>query len=78
MSIILEVLAVAGALGVVLMWTVSTLRHRSHLSQCLQDLRRLVRLNRRLAASVADMEHILDQSPRQADQCGDPRSAGRP
>lgn len=53
-----------------LMWLVQTLRHRGHLAQCIQDLRRQRRLDRRLTGCVNDMERILDQMPPQttADQ----------
>lgn len=47
----------------IVMWVCDTLRHRSHLQQCLLDLRRQRRLDKRLAGCVADMERILDGLP---------------
>jgi hypothetical protein len=49
--------------GFVLMWSCTTIRHRSHLSQCVFDLQRQRRLDRRLAGCVADVEQILDRLP---------------
>jgi hypothetical protein len=60
---------IAAAIGITssaifaLMWACNTLRHRSHLNQCLQDLRRQRRLDRRLTGCVAEMELILDELP---------------
>jgi len=65
MSTVLEVIAIAGAIGGALMWVASTLRHRKHISQCVQDLQRHQRLNRRLIGCVTEMEHILDRIPPQ-------------
>lgn len=61
-----EILAVMGALAAGVMWVLSSLRHRSHLSQCAQDLRRQQRLDRRLCACIAEVEHMLDRMPAQA------------
>lgn len=61
-----EIVAVAGAVAAGIMWALSSLRHRSHLSQCAQDLRRQQRLDTRLRACVAEVEHILDRMPAQA------------
>lgn len=61
-----EIVAVAGAVAAGIMWALSSLRHRSHLSQYAQDLRRQQRLDRRLCACVAEIEHILDRMPAQA------------
>lgn len=46
-----------------LMWVWSTIRHRSHLDQCVHDLQRQQRLDRRLAGCVAEMEQVLDRLP---------------
>ena len=51
--------AILGAL----MWVVSTLRHRSHISQCVQDLQRHRRLDRRLIGCVNEIERVLDEVP---------------
>src|SRR4051812_42273198 len=48
------------------MWIVNTCRHRSHLSQCVQDLQRHRRLDQRLIGCVNEMERILDGTPPQA------------
>lgn len=61
-----EIIAVAGAVAAGIMWALSSLRHRSHLSQCAQDLRRHQRLDRRLCGCVAEIELILDRMPAQA------------
>lgn len=53
---------VSATLGA-LMWVVSTLRHRSHISQCVQDLQRHRRLDRRLVGCVNEIERILDDVP---------------
>jgi hypothetical protein len=47
----------------IVMWFCDTVRHRSHLQQCLLDLRRQRRLDQRLAGCVADMERVLDGLP---------------
>ena len=65
MSTVLEVIAIAGAIAGALMWFASTLRHRRHISQCVQDLQRHQRLDRRLIGCVSEMEHILDRTPSQ-------------
>jgi hypothetical protein len=50
------------------MWAASTFRHRRHLSQCVQDLQRQRRLERRLIGCVAEMEHLLDRmAPQEPD-----------
>jgi hypothetical protein len=46
-----------------LMWCWNTMRHRSHLHQCVADLQRQRRLDRRLTGCVVDMERILDELP---------------
>lgn len=61
-----EIITVAGAVAAAFMWVLSSLRHRSHLSQCAQDLHRQQRLDRRLRGCVAEIEHILDGMPAQA------------
>ena len=63
MDAVVAVLALAGAVGGALMWVVHTLRHRSHLSQCMQDLQRHRKLDRRLIGCVNEMERILDGLP---------------
>ena len=52
-----------GAGGAAVMWLVHTVRHRQHLSQCVQDLQRHRRLDRRLVGCVTEMEWILDDLP---------------
>lgn len=60
---------IATALGLtstglfVLMWCLNTMRHRSHLRQCVADLQRHRRLDRRLTGCVVDIERILDELP---------------
>ena len=61
-----EIIAAAGAVAAGIMWVLSSLRHRSHLSQCAQDLRRQQRLDTRLRGCVAEIEHMLDRMPAQA------------
>ena len=63
---ILQLIAVIGALVSAVMWVVNTIRHRSHLAQCVQDLQRHRRLDKRLIGCVLEMEHILDRTPAQA------------
>lgn len=63
MSSIASLLGLLTFGGFVLMWCCTTVRHRSHLSQCIFDLQRQRRLDRRLAGCVADVEQILDQLP---------------
>ena len=65
METVITVVAFAGVLGGLFMWFVQTLRHRSHLAQCVQDLQRQRRLDRRLTGCVNEMERILDRTPRQ-------------
>lgn len=65
MSTVLQLIAIAGAIAGALMWVASTFRHRRHISQCVQDLQRHRRLDRRLIGCVAEMEHILDRMPPQ-------------
>ncbi len=66
MATVLSVIALAGAVSGALMWMVHTLRHRSHLSQCVQDLQRHRRLDHRLIGCINEMERILDVTPPQA------------
>lgn len=66
MDTILGIIAIGGAVVGALMWAVHTVRHRTHLSQCVQDLQRHRRLDLRLVGCVTDMERILDQPPAQA------------
>ena len=65
MDTVLGLVAVAGAVGGALMWVVSSLRHRHHLEQCVQDLQRQRRLDLRLVGCVTEMERILDRLPAQ-------------
>lgn len=65
MDIVMQLVAGAGVLAGLVMWVINTVRHRGHLSQCVQDLQRHRRLDRRLIGCVIEMEHILDHMPRQ-------------
>src|SRR4051794_30852990 len=65
MDTVVTALAIVGAVAGALMWMVQTARHRSHLSQCVQDLQRHRRLDRRLIGCVNEMERILDRLPAQ-------------
>lgn len=40
MDTVMRLVAVAGALAGLVMWVANTVRHRRHLSQCVQDLQR--------------------------------------
>ena len=66
MSTVLSAIALAGSVAGAVMWVVSTLRHRRHISQCVQDLQRHRRLDMRLVGCVSEMEHILDATAAQA------------
>jgi hypothetical protein len=66
MATTLSVIALVGTVAGGAMWAVNTCRHRSHLSQCVQDLQRHHRLDRRLIGCVNEMERILDGTPPQA------------
>jgi hypothetical protein len=63
MASLLNVIALVGAVFAAVIWIVTTIRHRNHLSQCVQDLRRHRRLNLRLIGCVNDIERILDRLP---------------
>lgn len=52
-----------GTASAAVMWLVHTFRHRRHQSQCVQDLQRHHRLDRRLVGCVNEMEWILDAMP---------------
>jgi hypothetical protein len=65
LNTVLGLIAIAGAVGGALMWSVHTVRHRRHLEQCVQDLQRQRRLDLRLVGCVVEMEHILDRLPAQ-------------
>lgn len=65
MDIVLQLAGVAAALAGLVMWIANTVRHRMHLSQCVQDLQRQRRLDKRLIGCVIDMERILDHMPPQ-------------
>jgi hypothetical protein len=65
MSTVLQLIAVTGVLAGAFMWVANTFRHRRHLAQCVQDLQRHRRLDRRLIGCVTEMEHILDRMPSQ-------------
>lgn len=56
-------IGLASAILGALMWVVSTLRHRSHISQCVQDLQRHRRLDRKLIGCVNEIERALDELP---------------
>lgn len=66
MSTVLSVIALAATVAGAFMWVVSTLRHRSHISQCAQDLQRHRRLDKRLIGCVSEMERILNTTAAQA------------
>lgn len=66
MDTVVTALALGGAVAGALMWIVNTFRHRSHLSQCVQDLQRHRRLDRRLIGCVNEIERILDRLPPRA------------
>lgn len=65
MSTVLSVITLVGTAAAAVMWIVNTFRHRSHLSQCVQDLQRHHRLDRSLIGCVNEMERILDNTPPQ-------------
>lgn len=65
MSALLEVVSVMGLAVGAVAWGLSSWRHRRHLSQCVQDLQRHLRLDQRLRGCVIEMEHILDVLPSQ-------------
>lgn len=65
MNTVLQVIAVVSAVAGALMWGMHTVRHRSHLAQCVQDLQRQRRLDLRLIGCVTEMERILDRLPAQ-------------
>ena len=65
MSSLLEVVSAAGLIIGVVAWGISSWRHRMHLSQCIQDLQRHLRLDKRLRGCVVEMEHMLDVLPGQ-------------
>lgn len=59
-------LGLGGTVAAVIMWMIHSVRHRSHLSQCVQDLQRQRRLDLRLVGCVTDMELLLDSLPASA------------
>jgi hypothetical protein len=61
-----SLMGLIGTASAAVMWLVHTLRHRRHLSQCVQDLQRHRRLDRRLVGCVNEMEWILDGMPARA------------
>lgn len=67
MSTLATLLGLVTFVGFAVMWICTTVRHRSHLKQCMFDLQRQRRLDRRLAGCVADVEDILDRLP--ASEC---------
>lgn len=66
MASILNIIALVGAAFGSVMWIVTTMRHRNHLSECVQDLQRHRRLDLRLIGCVNELERILDHLPAQA------------
>jgi hypothetical protein len=66
MTTVLQIITIATVAAGVVMWVASTVRHRRHLSQCVQDLHRHRRLDRRLIGCVVELEHLLDRMPPQA------------
>lgn len=65
MSALLEVVSIAGLVVGAVASGLSSWRHRTHLSQCVQDLQRHHRLDKRLRGCVVEMEQILDLLPSQ-------------
>lgn len=63
MRTIATVVGLASTAVFAVMWACNTMRHRSHLDQCVHDLQRQRRLDRRLAGCVAELEQILDVLP---------------
>lgn len=63
MESVTQYAGIAGAVLAAVMWVVHTARHRRHLGQCVDDLRRHRRLNHRLVGCVTELEHILDSLP---------------
>lgn len=63
MGTIATVVGLASTAVFAVMWACNTMRHRSHLDQCVHDLQRQRRLDRRLAGCVAELEQILDVLP---------------
>lgn len=59
----MSIVAYLSAAAFAVMWVVKTVRHRSHLAQCEQDLRRHQRLTRRLTRCITEMELLLDATP---------------
>jgi hypothetical protein len=68
MGTVLQLIAVIGAIAAAVTWVSNTIRHRRHLSRCVDLLQRHQRLERRLTGCVTEMEHILDRIPPQAPQ----------
>jgi hypothetical protein len=66
MSTVLSVIAFATAFAGAVMWVVSTLQHRSHLSHCADAIVRHRRLCKRLIGCVVEMEQILDRTAPQS------------
>lgn len=66
MEVVAQLVGVIGVPVAVVMWLLNTVRHRRHLAQCVQDLRRQRRLDRRLVGCVTEIEYILDELPPQS------------
>jgi len=65
MATVAQLIGVISLLGGALLWVSNTVRHRRHLEQCVQDLQRQQRLDRRLIGCVTEIEFILDELPPQ-------------
>lgn len=69
MEVLFTAAGAVSAVGVLIgliAFGVQSARHRIHLSRCVDDLQRLMRLERRLAGVVNDMERVLDDLPVQS------------
>lgn len=65
MEVVAQLVGVAGVLAGVAMWVSNTFRHKRHLAQCEQDLKRQRRLDMRLVGCVTEIEYVLDVLPPQ-------------
>lgn len=70
MAVVAQLIGVIGVLAGAAMWVSNTIRHRRHLSHCVQYLQRQRRLDRRLVGCVTEMERILDEMPPQLPEDG--------
>ena len=60
---LLESTSFVAAACAALAWISQAMRHRSHMSQCVQDLQRHLRLDNRLVRYVTVIERHLDETP---------------